>query len=78
MIARCEAYATEKKLTPLSIAVVDESGTLIEFLRQPGASAGKRRRGADKGQDGCEEYRRRPRCSATWRRQIRRRAKPTR
>jgi uncharacterized protein GlcG (DUF336 family) len=38
MIARCEVYATEKKLTPLSIAVVDESGTLIEFLRQTGAS----------------------------------------
>lgn len=39
MIVRCEAYATEKKLTPLSIAVVDESGTLVEFLRQAGASA---------------------------------------
>lgn len=38
MIARCEAHAAEKKLTPLSIAVVDESGTLMEFLRQPGAS----------------------------------------
>jgi quinohemoprotein ethanol dehydrogenase len=39
MIARCEAYAAEKKLTPLSIAVVDQSGALVEFLRQPGASA---------------------------------------
>ncbi len=39
MIASCEAYATEKKLTPLSIAVVDESGALLEFTRQAGASS---------------------------------------
>lgn len=39
MIASCEAYAAEKKLTPLSIAVVDESGALLEFSRQAGASA---------------------------------------
>jgi glc operon protein GlcG len=39
LIARCEAYAVENKLTPLSIAVVDESGTLVAFTRQKGASA---------------------------------------
>jgi quinohemoprotein ethanol dehydrogenase len=39
LIARCEAYATENKLTPLSIAVVDASGTLLAFTRQQGASA---------------------------------------
>ncbi|HKX56111.1 MAG TPA: heme-binding protein, partial [Xanthomonadales bacterium] len=39
LIARCEAYASENKLTPLSIAVVDASGTLLAFTRQQGASA---------------------------------------
>jgi quinohemoprotein ethanol dehydrogenase len=39
MIASCEAFAAQKKLTPLSIAVVDESGALLAFARQQGASA---------------------------------------
>jgi quinohemoprotein ethanol dehydrogenase len=38
MIASCESYAAQNKLTPLSIAVVDESGTLVAFTRQKGAS----------------------------------------
>jgi uncharacterized protein GlcG (DUF336 family) len=38
LVASCEAYAAQKKLTPLSIAVVDESGTLVAFTRQNGAS----------------------------------------
>ena len=37
MIASCEAYATQNKYPPLSIAVVDESGTLLAFTRQKGA-----------------------------------------
>jgi uncharacterized protein GlcG (DUF336 family) len=39
MIAQCFEYAAAQKLTPLSIGVVDASGTLIAFKRQPGASA---------------------------------------
>jgi len=38
MIASCESFAAHNKLTPLSIAVVDESGTLVAFTRQKGAS----------------------------------------
>ena len=38
MISSCETYAAQNKLTPLSIAVVDESGTLVAFTRQKGAS----------------------------------------
>src|SRR5262249_54435091 len=38
MISSCESYAAQNKLTPLSIAVVDESGTLVAFTRQKGAS----------------------------------------
>ena len=38
MIASCETYAAQNKLTPLSIAVVDESGSLVAFTRQKGAS----------------------------------------
>jgi uncharacterized protein GlcG (DUF336 family) len=38
MIASCESFAARNKLTPLSIAVVDESGTLVAFTRQKGAS----------------------------------------
>jgi uncharacterized protein GlcG (DUF336 family)/mono/diheme cytochrome c family protein len=37
-IASCETYAVQNKLTPLSIAVVDESGSLVAFTRQKGAS----------------------------------------
>jgi uncharacterized protein GlcG (DUF336 family)/cytochrome c5 len=38
MIASCESFAAQNKLTPLSIAVVDESGALVAFTRQKGAS----------------------------------------
>lgn len=38
MIAQCQALAAAQKLTPLSIAVVDSSGTLVAFERQTGAS----------------------------------------
>jgi glc operon protein GlcG len=38
LIERCAAYAAQNKLGPLSIAVVDESGTLLAFTRQKGAS----------------------------------------
>jgi quinohemoprotein ethanol dehydrogenase len=37
-ISSCETYAAQNKLTPLSIAVVDESGSLVAFTRQKGAS----------------------------------------
>jgi uncharacterized protein GlcG (DUF336 family) len=37
-ISSCEAYAAQHQLTPLSIAVVDESGALVAFTRQKGAS----------------------------------------
>jgi glc operon protein GlcG len=39
MIERCLEYAADNKLSPLSVAVVDESGTPIEFKRQNGAPA---------------------------------------
>jgi len=38
MIEGCFVYAAEKKLPPLSVAVVDESGTLVSFRRQDGAA----------------------------------------
>jgi glc operon protein GlcG len=38
MISNCEVFAAQNKLTPLSIAVVDESGSLVAFTRQKGAS----------------------------------------
>ncbi|HEX7013510.1 MAG TPA: PQQ-dependent dehydrogenase, methanol/ethanol family [Steroidobacteraceae bacterium] len=38
LIASCEMYAARNKLPPLSIAVVDESGGLVAFTRQEGAS----------------------------------------
>ncbi|HKY91557.1 MAG TPA: heme-binding protein [Nevskiaceae bacterium] len=38
MIARCVDYARGEKLTPLSIGVIDLSGTLVAFKRQEGAS----------------------------------------
>lgn len=37
MIARCLDYAASQKLTPLSLAVIDASGTLVAFKRQAGA-----------------------------------------
>jgi len=37
-IDECRNFAEEKKLPPLSVAVVDESGTLVRFERQTGAS----------------------------------------
>lgn len=39
MIEACFRYAAEQKWTPLSVAVVDEGGALVEFKRQKGASA---------------------------------------
>ncbi|HEY1075999.1 MAG TPA: heme-binding protein [Fontimonas sp.] len=39
MIAQCLDYAATQKLTPLSVAVVDPSGTLVAFKRQPGAAS---------------------------------------
>lgn len=39
LISSCQAYASLNQLTPLSIAVVDESGALVAFVRQEGASA---------------------------------------
>lgn len=39
MIAQCLSYAAAQKLTPLSVAVIDASGALVAFKRQPGASA---------------------------------------
>lgn len=38
MIARCLAHASDKQFPPLSIAVIDLTGTLIAFVRQDGAS----------------------------------------
>ncbi|HEY0974431.1 MAG TPA: heme-binding protein [Solimonas sp.] len=38
MIARCLEYAALQKLPPLSVGVVDGSGALIAFKRQPGAA----------------------------------------
>lgn len=38
MIARCVSHAGEKHFPPLSIAVIDLTGTLIAFVRQDGAS----------------------------------------
>lgn len=39
MIQRCLDHASSQKITPLSVAVVDASGTLVTFKRQDGASA---------------------------------------
>lgn len=38
MIASCLDYAAGQKLTPLSVSVIDASGTLVAFKRQNGAS----------------------------------------
>lgn len=37
-IARCLEHAASQKITPLSVAVIDASGTLVAFKRQDGAS----------------------------------------
>lgn len=37
-IERCLAYAAAQKLPPLSVGVIDASGTLLAFTRQAGAS----------------------------------------
>lgn len=39
MIARCLEHAASQKITPLSVAVIDASGTLVAFKRQDGASS---------------------------------------
>ena len=39
MVARCLDHAASQKITPLSIGVIDASGTLLAFKRQDGASA---------------------------------------
>jgi glc operon protein GlcG len=39
MIARCLDHAASQKITPLSVAVIDASGTLVAFKRQDGASS---------------------------------------
>lgn len=38
MIAQCLQHADQQKLPPLSVGVVDASGTLVAFKRQAGAS----------------------------------------
>jgi len=38
MIEACVAYAAERKLPPLSVAVVDETGSLVNFTRQSGGA----------------------------------------
>lgn len=38
MIATCTSLAAREKMPPLSIAVLDASGTLVAFQRQDGAS----------------------------------------
>lgn len=38
MIARCLDYAASQKYTPLSVGVIDASGTLLAFRRQDGAA----------------------------------------
>lgn len=38
MVARCFEYAASQKLPPLSVSVVDSSGTLLTFKRQADAS----------------------------------------
>jgi hypothetical protein len=37
LVAACLEYATEKHLPPMSIAVVDDGGSLVSFKRQAGA-----------------------------------------
>jgi len=37
-IARCLDYAASQKLPPLSVGVIDASGTLVAFKRQAGAA----------------------------------------
>ncbi|HVT35731.1 MAG TPA: heme-binding protein [Nevskiaceae bacterium] len=39
MVARCLDFATANKYPPLSVAVIDASGSLVLFKRQDGASS---------------------------------------
>lgn len=39
VIARCFDYAASQKLPPLSVGVIDASGTLVAFRRQAGAAS---------------------------------------